>query len=381
VATQAELEKLARYWRGELLRQVRVGLMEPEQAEYTGPLYSVGELSRAANPNFISDDDLLSLEFWTMAMAVAWLAWERVDAVRECHRGYASTRRGWVRLPNTPEVRDVLKQDGLQRGMPPGYILDDGAPASISGMIAREKRGLPPLPGIPSPKLSVFNALSLLVAMLVERHGSLVAYADHQLSGQTDALPAAAWETLAWGPRRLPPGFGVTWSADPKENAERIDYLYTDDALIRVAASGAVPTTPTYTSPRLRRVELLAATAEFMRSVRQDEPRSDMMLIAQRTDESIDVGPAFEDLQRSRRHRALRPEGQAIHDWFMSTYGQINDAVGAKAKGENTWGALANKIDQAGKQPGGKGVTVTEANMHQFLNTMRERGTLSAKPS
>lgn len=317
VMSQREAEALAKRLKNEALRQVLIGTMTPEAAEELAFHWGLGPLSRAADPSIAPDDRLLRLESWTLAMGVAWLSWRTAEAVRQCYPPFAATRRGWVRVPNTKDKRELLKRIGLDPHTPPGFVLEDGAPASLCGMIRRERLRLPPLFELPPPRIPVETSMALVLEALADHSGNgLVAYADHVASGQTEALPAAAWETLAIAPRRLPPGIAVVWSNDPDDDYRDNDWLYTDDALIRhspgVSLAGL---TPIYTSPRTRRLDLLRLLDQTLA-----EPARPLTLpqLMQPSADDISVGPTFD---RSRKPRPLGKVSKAIEQWFFEVHG------------------------------------------------------------
>lgn len=322
VMSQREAEAQAKRLKNEALRQVLIGTMTPEAAEELALHWGLGPLSRAADPSTAPDDCLLGLESWTLAMGVAWLSWRTAEAVRQCYPPFAATRRGWVRVPNTKDKRELLKRIGLDPHTPPGFVLEDGAPASLSGMIRRERMGLPPLFELPPPRIPVETSMALVLEALADHSGNgLVAYADHVASGQTEALPAAAWETLAIVPRRLPPGIAVVWSNDPDDDYRDNDWLYTDDALIRhspgVSLAGL---TPVYTSPRTRRLDLIRLLDQTVA-----EPARPLTLpqLMQPSADDISVGPEFDGFQERRKPRARGAVSRAIEQWFVDTYGGI----------------------------------------------------------
>ncbi len=195
-----------------LLNQVREGKLAPEQAEHINSEAGRKPLAREPDPVGWNPD---AEDFWTLAMAVAWVAWRSTDRVREFWDEYQEARWVW-------RSRRLLRGENEGRGAADvEYFLGHPTRPTIAdvvpyqAMIDAEERG---------EIIGTFEDIRLAA-----QRGDLTVAATSLAEHKDVVIPAAEW-------------------------GEPLGYLDHGRDTFLVTSSGE----RRYRNPRFRRVQLIA---------------------------------------------------------------------------------------------------------------------------
>lgn len=106
--------------RDELYEKASRGAMTPDQVELEAERLGVGPLG-GCPPN--EKYDPMKQQFWSLPMAVAWIAWRSADAVRQYWNAYRTECWDW---------RESAYRDAETQTTRHGYIVEQRRPASLS---------------------------------------------------------------------------------------------------------------------------------------------------------------------------------------------------------------------------------------------------------
>lgn len=164
-----------------LFDDVRYGRLAPHEAEAEAERLGVGPLVRQPDP---AGFDPLREAHWTVAMAVAWIAWRTPDQVRDAWDVYRAKRRRWGfrrwRVGPDGEVHE-------------GHVLEPLSPANLSrlGMLEAYQRSChddsAEVPSVASAAASLLEAL---------RQGALKATGRTRQSRSRTSIPPEQWQDL-----------------------------------------------------------------------------------------------------------------------------------------------------------------------------------------
>src|SRR5262245_22120899 len=169
------------YSRDSMIDKVRYGELTPDQAEAEAARLGIGKL--AAKPD-VSKFDPMKEPWWTLPMAVAWIAWRSPSAVREWWDPYRSECWNW----HFKEWRV-----GVDGPVHAGHFLERRRPATLSGLSSAEcydsAHGL-----LPSGAISVKDAKAKLSATLGDNAFQATGISTD--TGERVVIPDYAWRDL-----------------------------------------------------------------------------------------------------------------------------------------------------------------------------------------
>ncbi len=167
--------------RDTLFDDVRYGRLSPDEAEAEAQRLGVGPLVRQPDP---AGFDPLREAHWTVAMAVAWIAWRTPDQVRDAWDVYRAKRCRWGfrrwRVGPDGEVYE-------------GHVLEPLSQANLSrlGMLEAYQRSChddnAEVPSVASAVSSLLDAL---------RQGALKATGRTRQSRSRTNIPTEQWQDL-----------------------------------------------------------------------------------------------------------------------------------------------------------------------------------------
>jgi len=167
--------------RDEIISKVRRGEMTPPEAEAEALRLGIKPYAIEADP---SKFDPIREAWWTLPMAIAWIAWREPDRVREFWDPYRSECWDW----NFREWRD-----GPDGPVYAGHFLEQRRPATLSSLLFAEKhdsaQGL-----LPDGAISISDAKAKLWQALGEN--SFQATGISTDTSERTVIPDYAWRDL-----------------------------------------------------------------------------------------------------------------------------------------------------------------------------------------
>jgi hypothetical protein len=164
-----------------LIKGVRRGELTPDEAEADAARLRLGNLARTPDPEKF---DPMRKTWWTLPMAIAWIAWRSPDRVREFWDPYRSECWDW----NFREWRD-----GPDGPIYAGHFLEQRRPATLSSLLFTERhdsaQGL-----LPDGAISINDAKAKLWEALGEN--SFQATGVSTETGERTVIPDYAWRDL-----------------------------------------------------------------------------------------------------------------------------------------------------------------------------------------
>lgn len=174
-----ETEKI----RNGLIEKVQLGEMRPEEADAEAVRLNVGALERRPDSN---DFDPIAEKFWTLPMAVAWIAFRDANAVREWWDKYRLECMDW-RCRKSPI--------GFKGPVTEGYFLEQRPPATLTRMKLEDvddgHRDQDPL-----FSMTVENAIDALIQGL--RSWCFEATGVDVSLDERVGIPGNMWHDLKW---------------------------------------------------------------------------------------------------------------------------------------------------------------------------------------
>jgi hypothetical protein len=164
----------------DILRRAARGGLTAEQAEAEATRLGIGPL--ACKPNVVRFDPMQE-PFWTVPMAVAWIAWRTPNAVREMWIEYRKAFREWH------FGRTRSKGDWLE-----GWHLEGRRPASMRDLNAYRENAGEAWVAQPSPTMQIAKSESALLAALAI--GEVAASGISPESSLRRPIPAIEWLEL-----------------------------------------------------------------------------------------------------------------------------------------------------------------------------------------
>ena len=164
--------------RDDLLEDVKYGRMTPGEAEAEAVRLGVGKL--ASKPDG-SQFDPMREPWWTLPMAVAWIAWRSPDKVRECWDPYRAECLEWH--PKRWRV-------GLDGPIHAGFILEQRRPATLSRLWFVEKNEA----SLPKEAINISEAKAKLWNALGENAFQATGISTD--TGKRVVIPDYAWPDL-----------------------------------------------------------------------------------------------------------------------------------------------------------------------------------------
>jgi hypothetical protein len=168
-----------------LIHRVRLGEIRPEEAEIEAQHGGFGPL--ATKPNSI-DFEPAQMPYWSLPMAVAWIAWRSIEQVREHCAEYRENWLHWF-----PGSWNVPTNDGKEFKRIDGYELRSSRQSTVARLALIESylSSTETLP--PTCQMTIGKAeKELLVALAA---GRLVAVAKDS-AGQVADIPPREWSYL-----------------------------------------------------------------------------------------------------------------------------------------------------------------------------------------
>src|SRR4051812_32602504 len=168
--------------RGLLIHRVKIGEITPEEAEAAAQQEGFGPLATKPSP---IDFDPAEMSFWSLPMAVAWIAWRNIQSVREHCAEYREKWFVWL-----PGSGNVPIGDELELKRVDGHELKSSRRATVVrlGFTESYLASTETLP--PTSEMTVAAAEEqLLRALGADR---LVAVAKDQI-GKVVEIPQREW--------------------------------------------------------------------------------------------------------------------------------------------------------------------------------------------
>ena len=168
-----------------LITQVRNGEITPEEAEVAAERGGFGPLATQPSP---IDFDPAQMPYWSLPMAVAWIAWRDTNQVREHCAEY---RENWLQW--FPGSWNIPTDDGTDFKRIDGYELKTSRQSTVIRLALTETylSSTETLP--PTSEMTVADAEKQLLKALAA--GSLVAVAKDQ-TGKVVEIPQREWPYL-----------------------------------------------------------------------------------------------------------------------------------------------------------------------------------------
>lgn len=163
--------------RDNLISDVREGRLTPEQAEAKANELGIGPLERLPDP---AQFDPMEEPFWTLPMAVAWIAWRDVHAVRLSWDKYRKECLFWA-----PKTYWVPGNEPAT-----GFALNHHGPANLDFLNATVRLGEPQIPAE-----AAFNELKRAA-----QEGRIAVTAIAEGQGRQE-IAAHIWIELEWQER------------------------------------------------------------------------------------------------------------------------------------------------------------------------------------
>jgi hypothetical protein len=171
--------------RDNLIDQVRRGQITPDEAELEAEKQGFGPLATTPDP---IDFDLEGMPWWSLPMALAWIAWRERKRVREHCAEYRNDWLIWV-----PGSWNVPTDDGAEFARIDGHELKAVGPSTACRleMIETNLKSTGLLP--PTTRMAVSQAEKQLFATLAA--GQIVAVAK-DVEGRIVDVPQREWPYL-----------------------------------------------------------------------------------------------------------------------------------------------------------------------------------------
>lgn len=174
----------SRLRRDEIIEKARTGDLTPEQAEGEAERLKCGPLAYEPPPGSF---DPMPEEFWSLAMAVAWIAYRTPAAVREWWDAYRAECWDWIHR------KARLGFDGPIQA---GYFLEQRSNASLARLKLAES-----IEDRSDRDLDFSMAVGeAMVALHIALRGDcLAATGIHPQRSHREPIPAALWQDLDFG--------------------------------------------------------------------------------------------------------------------------------------------------------------------------------------
>lgn len=167
--------------RDELIEQVRSGAMSPEEAEKEAARLGLRAIAYRPDP---TDHDPMQERFWTLPMAVAWIAYRTVDAVRENWDAYRLECVHW-------RFSEQLRAPGRS-----GFDLFNFSPANLRRLKMAEKLEVA-READPDYSMPISDAINALWQAL--RGSCFEASGIEMASGKREIIDALLLQDLIFG--------------------------------------------------------------------------------------------------------------------------------------------------------------------------------------
>lgn len=167
----------ARAMREDLIARASDGSLTPSQAEAEAERLGVGPIATTPDPD---DYDPLSETYWTLPMAVSWIAYRRADAVRQCWDVYRESC--WTWRKSQYREGEIIRT---------GWILETRGPANLAylalGAIVDQVDGAELV-------MSTSEAQDALWVALRERFFPATGVSSE--SGRREVIPPLDWQEM-----------------------------------------------------------------------------------------------------------------------------------------------------------------------------------------
>jgi hypothetical protein len=168
-----------------LIHRVRVGEITPEEAEIEAQHLGVGPLATKPNP---IDFEPAQMPYWSLPMALAWIAWRNIEQVREHCAEYRENWLSWFQ-----GSWNVPTDDGKEFRRIDGYELRSSRRSTVL-RLARSESYLSSTETLPSTcQMTIAKAEKELLFALAAGH--LVAIAKDS-AGKVVDIPQREWPYL-----------------------------------------------------------------------------------------------------------------------------------------------------------------------------------------